>query len=153
MASIGGGGLLTSSVEWYEGGLSSSSVRVSDEEESLRSTDIEKIEGFRSWVRRLYILRVRQWVRSNSKLERQSRAFFKHFQRNWMSGANIFWMLDFWPFRMSEIQVMVSLRTHRRACRSRLFRPNPDITGPSSFGIFFRPHLELDFIAVVQPIN
>jgi hypothetical protein len=41
----GRGELLTSSVELYEGGLSSSSERVSDDEEGVRSTDIEKTKG------------------------------------------------------------------------------------------------------------
>ena len=45
----GGGELLTSSVELYEGGLSSSSERVSDDEQGVRSTDIEKTKGYRSY--------------------------------------------------------------------------------------------------------
>ena len=54
---------------------------------------------------------------------------------------------------MSEIQVMVSLRTYRRACRSRLFRPKPRHNRPLVVRISLRLHLVLDLIAMVRLTN
>lgn len=81
MASSGEGGSLTSSVELYEGGLSSSSGRVSKEEEYLRSTDIEKIwclvYGYLVFISFFLGSSTR---RNESNSKRQCKAFFKRYE-------------------------------------------------------------------------